>query len=122
MSQFSTRIAPHVDHEIAQARRLDASGYAAAGFAHLERAHVLGQGSTFHHVRVHAQMLVWAIRHRVWREARGQLLRIVGAATKTAFGWVPRGNTGGSNVSPFKPLPVPADLARAIDAASLKDV
>lgn len=121
MSQFSTRIAPQVDYEIAQARRLDASGQAAAGFAHLERAHVLGQRSTFHHVRVHVQMLAWAIRHRVWREARGQLLRIVGAATKTVFGWVPRGNTGGSNVSPFKPLPVPADLAMAIDAARLKD-
>jgi Protein of unknown function (DUF3703) len=31
--------------------------------------------------------------------------------------WVPRGNTGGSNVSPFRSLPVPVDLQRQIDAA-----
>lgn len=43
MTHFSQRIAPHVDREIAAARRLDAAGEAGASFAHLERAHVLGQ-------------------------------------------------------------------------------
>jgi hypothetical protein len=41
----------------------------------------------------------------------------VGAATKTAFGLVPTGNTGGSNVSPIKPMPVPADLRIIIQRA-----
>ena len=117
MTHFSQRIAPHVDREIAAARRLDAAGEAGASFAHLERAHVLGQASTFHHVRVHVLMLVWAMKHRVWKEARGQVLRIVGAATKTVFGWVPTGNTGGANISPFKPLPIAPDLARSIEAS-----
>lgn len=117
MSRFAHRIASFVDAEIATAERLEASGKAAAGFQHLERAHVLGQASTFHHVRVHVLMLRWSLRHRVWAEARGQLLRIFGAATKTALGWVPSGNTGGSNVSPFKPLPVPDDLATIIGHA-----
>ena len=117
MTQFSRRIAPHVDAEIAAARHLDAEGAAAASFARLERAHVLGQASTFHHVRVHRLMLTWALRHRAWKEVRGQALRIVGAATKTALGWVPAGNTGGSNVSPFKPLPILSELQRTIDAA-----
>lgn len=114
MTQFSKRIAPHVDQELAEARRLESTGQTDASFIHLERAHVLGQASTFHHVRVHVQMLGWAARHRVWKEIRGQVLRIIGAATKTMFGWVPTGNTGGANVSPFKPLPVPAELARTI--------
>lgn len=117
MSHFSKRIAHHVNRELAEAQRLEWAGHQGASFSHLERAHVLGQSSTFHHVKVHVQMLGWALRHRVWTEARGQVLRIVGAATKTVFGWVPTGNTGGSNISPFKPLPIPADLAQAIESA-----
>ncbi len=117
MTEFSRRIAPYVDAEIAAARQLEATGAAAAAFAHLERAHVLGQSSTFHHVRVHGLMLLWALRHRAPKEVRGQVLRIVGAASKTAFGWIPTGNTGGVNISPFKPLPVPPDLASLIEGA-----
>lgn len=117
MIRFARGIATYVDAELASAERLEAAGETAARFRHLERAHVLGQASTFHHVRVHVLMLRWSLRHRVWQEARGQLLRIAGAATKTALGWVPSGNTGGANVSPFKPLPVPADLAAMISQA-----
>lgn len=117
MTHFSRRIAPHVDREIAAAQRLDDLGEAAGSFTHLERAHVLGQASTYHHVRVHVLMLFWAMKHRVWKEARGQVLRIVGAATKTVFGWVPTGNTGGTSISPFKPLPIAPDLARTIEAS-----
>ena len=62
-------------------------------------------------------MLLWAVRHRVSREAAGQVLRIIGAATKTAIGWVPTGNTGGSNISPFRPVPIPADLQKVLDSA-----
>jgi Protein of unknown function (DUF3703) len=86
-------------------------------FAHLERAHVLGQASTLLHVVAHVRMAAWALRERDVRELRGQLFRIVGAATKTALGWVPSGNTGGVNVSPFKSLPIPADLASKIESA-----
>lgn len=86
-------------------------------FVHLERAHVLGQESTLQHVRVHWLMFLWGLRRRNARECLGQVLRIFGAATKTAAGLVPSGNTGGSNVSPFKPMPVPPDLAIIIEEA-----
>jgi len=59
-------------------------------------------------------MLVWAARNRSVREALGQVFRIVGAATKTALGLVPSGNTGGSNVSPFKKMPIAPDLEALI--------
>lgn len=114
MSAFARRIGPHVDAELAAARQAEAAGNPRAGFSHLERAHVLGQASTVHHVRAHLQMLSWALRRRHMKEALGQVLRTVGAATKTALGWIPSGNTGGANVSPFKPMPVPEDLARLI--------
>lgn len=66
------------------------------------------------HVWVHWHMLRWALRHRNVRECVGQITRIIGAATKTALGWVPAGNTGGANVSPFKPMPVPVELEALI--------
>jgi hypothetical protein len=114
MSSFRRNIEP------AFRRELNASKSAPdknAEFAHLERAHVLGQASTVLHVVAHVRMAAWALRERDLRELRGQLFRIVGAATKTALGWIPSGNTGGANVSPFKPLPIPADLASEIESA-----
>ncbi|WP_299195090.1 DUF3703 domain-containing protein [uncultured Erythrobacter sp.] len=83
-------------------------------FHHLERAHILSQYATGDHVRVHLAMLRWAREQRDWREGLGQLIRIAGAATKTALGLVPVGNTGGANVSPIAPMPLPDDLAAII--------
>lgn len=107
---FATAIRPHVDEELRQSSLAHERGDEAIAFSHLERAHVLGQASTREHVRVHWRMLRWGIRQQQPREVLGQVLRIVGAATKTAFRLVPVGNTGGSNIHPFQRLPVPADL------------
>ena len=117
MSTFGRNIRPHVDAELRAADEAEALGKAGAAFAHLERAHVLGQASTVLHVRVHWRMLLWGLKQRDVRECAGQLLRIGGAATKTAFGLVPFGNTGGSNVSPLARMPVPPDLERRIREA-----
>lgn len=118
MTTFGTRIRPYVDAELRLAARLEQRGDALRCFHHLERAHVLGQASTVEHVRVHLRLLGWAVRQHDVREIRGQLLRIMGAATKTAIGLVPRGNTGGADVSPFKSMTVPADLASILKDAS----
>ncbi len=122
MSSFSKKINPHVGAELQLAKIAEAAGHATKAFTHLERAHVLGQVSTFQHVRVHWHMLGWGWRNHSLRECIGQVLRIVGAATKTAFGLVPSGNTGGSNISPFKSLPVPSDLAAEIQRAQSRTV
>jgi hypothetical protein len=117
MPSFSQSIRPYVDAELRQAWRALRHGARGSSFRHLERAHVLGQASTYHHVRVHLHMLAWGVRTGRPREMAGQLLRILGAATKTPFGLVPVGNTGGSDISPVRPLPIPADLAGLIDRA-----
>ena len=117
MTRFTARIRPHVEAEIDAARGAEARGDIAAAFAHLERAHVLGQASTRLHVRVHWLMLVWGLHQRRVGEVAAQLLRVAGAVTKTAVGLVPAGNTGGANVSPFRPLPIAPELQRLIDAA-----
>ena len=114
--RFGRRIRPSVQAELDAAAACEARGDRKQAFWHLERAHVLGQASTREHARVHWAMLRWALRHSAAGEAFGQAWRIVGATLKTWL-WVPAGNTGGANVSGFKPMPVPPDLQRLIDAA-----
>ena len=102
------------DHVTAELELASRAATPSSSFAHLERAHILSQYSTRDHVRVHAAMLRWGIAQGDLREVAGQVLRIIAAATKTVFGWIPVGNTGGANVSPIKPMPLPADLAAII--------
>lgn len=114
---FTKRVAAYVEFELENAKRARSAGEFSQEFTHLERAHVLGQESTYWHVKVHVLMLAWATRNGSGREALGQIFRIVGAATKTAFGLVPQGNTGGANVSPFKKMPISPDLVALIRRA-----
>jgi hypothetical protein len=114
MNRYARRIRPYVQAELAAAR---SALPPARAFHHLERAHVLGQSSTVLHVQVHWHMLRWGLAQRSLREVAGQVLRLVGASTKTVLGWVPRGNTGGSNVPAWRRMPVPPSLQRLIDGA-----
>ena len=107
----------HIEAEITRAAELSKAGDSKAAFRHLERAHILGQASTSQHTRVHWLMLKHGIKTGDMRETAGQLLRIVGAATKTPLGIYPKGNTGGANVSPVRPMPVPEDLAEILREA-----
>lgn len=117
MSSIGQRIRPFIQAELDAARHARALNDASGEFACLERAHVLSQADTLLHVRVHAEMLRWGIRQRSAREVIGQLIRIVGAGTKTFIGLVPHGNTGGANVSAFRRMPIAPELQRLIDTA-----
>lgn len=116
-TSFRYRIEPSVRAELADADRARSAGEARREFVHLERAHVLGQESTYWHVKVHVRMLRWALRNHSVKEMLGQVFRIIGAATKTAFGLVPQGNTGGADVSPFRKMPITPELAALIRGA-----
>jgi Protein of unknown function (DUF3703) len=118
---FTARIRPFVEAELAESRHQRALGEAKAEFSFLERAHVLGQQFTTQDVRVHCLMLLRSVRNRAAKEFISQVVRIVGAATKTALGLVPKGNTGGANVSPFKPMSVPADLRQSSSPRATSD-
>lgn len=50
-------------------------------------------------------------RRRDAREVRGQLLRLAAGGLLSWVGWLPVGNTGGADVPPTRPLPLPDDLA-----------
>jgi hypothetical protein len=121
MKNYCERIKPHWDLELAAAAQAESDGDPHLAFRHLERAHILGQNSTWLHTQTHILMMRWGWRHPSSREVAGQLFRIVGAATKTAFGLVPAGNTGGANVSPFRRMPVPRDLQTLMNAARSAD-
>lgn len=89
------------------------SGDLGEAFRHFERAHVLGQRRTRLHVGAHVAMVRVAWRRRDIRELAGQMTRIL-AATLFSRVWVPEGNTGGANVSAFKPMQIPDDLQRIL--------
>ena len=116
-NHFYKNIKPYVDQELICAKQARKKSNTVAEFKHLENAHVLGQTSTVLHTKVHMLMLFWAVRQTNIKECLGQILRIIGAATKTAIGFVPYGNTGGTNVHPFKVLPVSSALATIINKA-----
>jgi hypothetical protein len=97
--------------EMARARELRGARRLEEALAHLERAHVLGQRHVVPHVRVHASMLALAVRQRDAAGAWGQLVRMVLGALGSAVGRVPIGNTGGSDISMFKELPIDPELS-----------
>lgn len=98
------------DSELQGAQRALSENDLAKAFGHLERAHILGQWYVGAHTRAHLGMLRVGWRRRDAREILGQLLRIPGAMIGSALGRVPRGNTGGSNVSAFLEMPIAPEL------------
>jgi hypothetical protein len=98
------------DAEVQSAERALANDRLGEAFTHLERAHVLGQWYVRSHLIAHLGMLRIGWRRRDLREIFGQLIRIPGGMIGSAIGRVPRGNTGGANVSAFRPMPIPPDL------------
>lgn len=117
MFSFTRNISLPVRRELVKARQAMGLRDPGRAFSHLENAHVLGQLSTYWHTRVHWLMLVWAVDQKDFSEQRAQLMRLLGAITKTAIGLLPTGNTGGGNVSAFRPLPLSSDHKAIITRA-----
>lgn len=84
-------------------------------FAKLERAHILGQRYFVKHGVTHWWMLKVGLKMQDWREVFGQITRLFAVIPGYAFGWIPKGNTGGANVSPLKPMPIPEDLSTMLE-------
>lgn len=111
----------HSRQAIAYARELDlarallAQGNLDAAHSHLKRAHVIGQAHAGAHMRVHARMLALEWRRRRPLAVLGQAVRIVLGGLGSAVGVVPTGNTGGSDISMFKRLPIAPELQALID-------
>jgi hypothetical protein len=66
------------------------------------------------------EVFVYLVSRFSQLKVAGQIFRIFRAVTKTIFGQIPSGNTGGSNVSPFKRTPISPELQLIINAARAK--
>ena len=85
---------------------------------HLERAHIASQPYLGPHLASHWAMLAFAFDHREWGEVAGQIVRLVLVPFGALTGRIPAGNTGRSNVSAFKPMPIADDLLANIERVS----
>jgi len=79
-------------------------------FHHLERAHIVGQRFLLAHLVTHVRMARVAMLRSDRIELAGQVVRFVAALLGWVVGWLPVGNTGGSNVPGLRPMPIPEDL------------
>lgn len=102
------------DAEMAAAARAFEAGRLDESFRRLEVAHVLGQRYVVPHVRTHWLMLRIGLRHHSAREVWGQAVRIILGALASAVNVVPIGNTGGTNISMFKRLPLDPVVAETL--------
>jgi hypothetical protein len=103
------------ESEMAAARRLYRKGRLSQAFRHIETAHILGQRYIVPHCRTHWLMQKIGLRRHSVTEVFGQTVRILLGALGSAVGIVPVGNTGGTDVSMFKRLPIAADIVHIVD-------
>ena len=103
--------------ELDAARTARSTGDTRAEWMHLERAHILSQPMAGPHLFTHQRMFGASWRRRDGREVAGQLFRLVLAVPGTLSGRYPVGNTGGADVSAFKPMPIADDLAALLEEA-----
>ena len=103
------------EREMATALELERQGRLGQALHHLERAHVLGQRHIVPHVRSHWAMLMIELRRRRANAVWGQLARVVLGALGSAVGKVPAGNTGGTDISMFRRMPIDPELRRLME-------
>jgi hypothetical protein len=116
MGQARERFRRELDEAVRDFRAGDLD----VAFTRLERAHILGQLRFADHAAAHFWMLRVGLARRDAREVCGQVLRLVATMPSHLIGWLPIGNTGGANVSPVKPMPLPPDLAPFFQGFSLR--
>ena len=88
-------------------------------WSHLERAHVIGQSFPFAHSFVHYKMLQFGIKIKSPNEVLGQIPRLLIGGVKSFVGKVPIGNTGGSNIPPFKQIRLEKDIELMFESVQI---
>lgn len=86
--------------------------------AALRAAHIIGQKYPIEHSYIHWKMLRFGFRIKSVKEIAGQIPRLLLGGIKSFVGTVPVGNTGGADVPPLRPMPIPDDLQMIIDRNS----
>ena len=100
----------HYQKEICNFRKYFRNKDLSKAWNSLERSHILGQKYPLEHSYTHWLMLKFGIQIKNKSEVIGQIPRLMVGGIKSFVGLIPVGNTGGSNVSPVKSMPIPLDL------------
>lgn len=112
--KVNTKIPARLRHyylrELVQYRSALRQGNLVHAWHHLERAHVIGQAYPFEHSYAHWLMLKFGFAIKDTKEVLGQIPRLLVGGVKSFVGKIPLGNTGGANVPPLKPMPIPEDI------------
>lgn len=115
---MSPKLKRAFEEEIRLSKAATLKGETALAFHYLEQAHILGQSHFTLHLISHWNMHKWGFRSWNPKEIFGQLLRIMAVFPANLFGFIPVGNTGGANVSAFKPMPIEEDLGQILRESS----
>lgn len=111
------KLVPLYEKELTEAANAFKLQHFQVSWQYLERAHILGQPYPCAHTFVHLKMLQFGIRTRNIKEVIGQVPRLLVGGVKSFVGKIPVGNTGGADVTPFKPMQIPHDLQQLIQHA-----
>lgn len=106
--------------EMNEAQQAYSAGDLSRAVVHLERTHIIGQRYFFRHGFTHWWMLKIGFKRLDRREIFGQCVRLIAVIPGYTFGWVPKGNTGGANVSPLLPMLLPDDLEELLKDFSVR--
>lgn len=110
--RFPKRLHYYFLRELVQYRSCLKANNLQGAWAHLERAHILGQAYPWPHSYAHWLMLKFGFRIKDAHEIIGQLPRLLVGGLKSFVGKVPVGNTGGANVPPLRAMRIPEDIQK----------
>jgi hypothetical protein len=102
-----------------KAKAFETSGDLDLAFHHYERAHIISQRWFLLHWQVHWAMLRIGRTQNDRQEVRGQIKRLAAVPFGWLSGWIPKGNTGGANVSPIIIMDMPPDIKLAMEGFSV---
>lgn len=109
-TSLPSKLKPFFKAELVQYTDAYITGNLQQAWAHLERAHILGQKYPYAHSLVHWKMLCFGFKIKSVKEIIGQIPRLLVGGVKSFVGKVPVGNPGGANVPPMKPFPIASDI------------
>lgn len=113
---MNSALSQAIEQAFAQATQAVVDGQTEAAWRWLERAHILTQKRPLLHARSHWRMFTLGWLTGDYREAAGQLPRILAALLFSRL-WVPLGNTGRARVSAFAAMPLSDELQRLLNTA-----
>ncbi|MCB0411481.1 MAG: DUF3703 domain-containing protein [Bdellovibrionales bacterium] len=99
-----------IEFELKTGKDFYSSGSFSIALHHFERAHILGQRYIYFHAISHIWMLRVGLAKKNYNEIYVRMIRIPLSVLASAFGIVPEGNSGGTNVGLFSRAPIPQDL------------